>query len=106
MRAVIYARVSADPTRELRSPEGQVKECRQYVDRQGWNLVRQPFTDRQGASRHSKGNGRPEYTKLIDFLKAGNADALVLWEGSRAQRDLRDYIKLRDLCAEIGVLYC
>ncbi|MGH3716963.1 MAG: recombinase family protein, partial [Micromonosporaceae bacterium] len=107
MRAVIYARVSADPTRELRSVDGQVTECLAWVQRQdGWTLVREPFTDKQGASRHSKGNGRPQYTALIEYLRAGHADALVLWEGSRAQRDVRDYLKLRDLCAETGVLYC
>lgn len=105
MRAVIYARVSADPTRELRSVASQIKECRQYVAREGWTLAREPFTDKQGASRHSKGGERPRYAELIEYLKAGNADALVLWAGSRAQRDVRDYLRLRDVCAAAGVLY-
>src|SRR5205814_9756357 len=40
-----------------------------------------------------------------NFLIAGGADVLVMWEGSRAQRDLRDFLALRDLCAERGIGY-
>jgi DNA invertase Pin-like site-specific DNA recombinase len=106
VRAVIYARVSADPTRELRSVDGQITECLAWIEqRDGWTLCREPFKDRQGASRHSRGGDRPGYVDLVAWLRAGRADALVLWEASRAQRDLADYLRLRDLCAGAGVLY-
>src|SRR5687768_13535504 len=105
MRAVIYTRVSSDPHSTGRSVEQQETECRQVCDRNGWTVV-QVFTDNdRSASRYAR-KDRPGYAQVKNFLDGGHADALVLWEGSRAQRDLRDYLKLRDLCAARGVLYC
>jgi site-specific DNA recombinase len=104
MRAVIYTRVSQDPTKELRSIEKQEDECRAVCRREGWEVVR-VFTDNdRGASRHSR-KERPEYLALRPFLAGGGADVLVMWEGSRAQRDIAAYASLRDLCAERGILY-
>lgn len=57
----------------------------------------------RGASRYSR-KDRPAYRKLVSILTAG--DVLVTWEASRAQRDLKAYLELRDLCAERGVLWC
>lgn len=105
MRAVIYTRVSSDPLATGRSVEQQEAECRQVCERNGWTVV-QVFTDNdRSASRHAR-KDRPAYAQVKQRIAEGQADVLVLWEGSRAQRDLRDYLKLRDLCAERGVLYC
>jgi DNA invertase Pin-like site-specific DNA recombinase len=103
-RAVIYTRVSSDPHDTGRSVESQEEECRAYIARQGWTLVRVFEDNDRSASRHAR-KPRPSYLRLKDFLTAGGADVLVMWEGSRAQRDLRDFLALRDLCAERGVGY-
>lgn len=105
MRAVIYTRVSSDPMATGRSVEQQEAECRQICDRNGWTVV-QVFTDNdRSASRYAR-KDRPAYAQVKQAIADSRADVLVLWEGSRAQRDLRDYLKLRDLCAQQGVLYC
>lgn len=104
MRAVIYTRVSQDRSQELRSVEKQEDECRDYCRSQGWDVVRVFSDNDRGASRHSK-KERPEYLALRAFLETGGADALVMWEGSRAQRDIAAYASLRDICASRGVLY-
>jgi site-specific DNA recombinase len=44
MRAVIYARYSSENQREA-SLEDQVRECRAFIDRQGWRY-QQAYTDR------------------------------------------------------------
>lgn len=104
MRSVIYTRVSQDPSKALRSVSEQEEECRALCRRERWNVVR-VFTDNdRGASRHSR-RDRPAYLALRTFLATGGADVLVMWEGSRAQRDLAAYASLRDLCAERGILY-
>jgi site-specific DNA recombinase len=103
-RAVIYTRVSSDPQDTGRSVESQEQECRAYIARQGWTLAKVfPDNDRS-ASRYAR-KPRPGYIRLKEFLLAGGADVLVMWEGSRAQRDLRDFLALRDLCAERGIGY-
>ncbi|MDG3012496.1 recombinase family protein [Rhodococcus sp. D2-41] len=102
MKAIIYCRVSSDPTGRGRSVAEQEAECRQVCAREGWQ-VSEVLTDNDiGASRHS-GKARPAYERLADALQAG--DILVTWEASRAQRDLAAYVALRELCAERGVLW-
>ena len=97
--AIIYTRVSSD-LRSGRSVDQQEKECRAYCKRMGWKIVDVLQDNDKGASRHSK-KDRPEYRRLRDVLKPGMV--LVTWEASRAQRDLKVYAELRDLCADRGV---
>jgi site-specific DNA recombinase len=104
MRAVIYTRVSSDPNNLGRSVDEQESECRAVCAREGWDVVK-VFTDNdRGASRHSK-KKRPEYDALRGYLEGRSAQVLVMWEGSRAQRDVAVYASLRDLCAARGILY-
>jgi site-specific DNA recombinase len=98
MEAVIYTRVSQDRN-DGRSVEDQERECRAECDRRGWP-VRAVFCDNSiSASRY--GNRRPEWERLKSELRAG--DVLVVWEASRAGRDLQEHVNLRNLCAEKGV---
>jgi site-specific DNA recombinase len=50
MRVAVYARYSSDNQREA-SIEDQVRECRTFIERQGWTL-QQTYSDRamSGAS--------------------------------------------------------
>jgi site-specific DNA recombinase len=104
LRAAIYARVSSDPNEIGRSVDEQEAECRRIADREGWSVVRTFVDNDRSASRYAR-KDRPQYRALMEFLRRGEADVLVMWEGSRAQRDLRDFLRLRDLCAERGILY-
>lgn len=104
MRAVLYTRVSSDRTDLGKSVEEQEAECRAYCRRQGWAVVRVFVDNDRSASRYAR-KDRPQYLALREFLTDGHADVLVMWEGSRAQRDLRDFLSLRDLCAERGIGY-
>jgi site-specific DNA recombinase len=98
MEAVIYTRVSQDRN-DGRSVEDQERECRAECDRKGWS-VRAVFCDNSiSASRY--GNRRPEWESLKTELRQG--DVLVMWEASRAARDLEEFVNLRDQCAELNV---
>lgn len=100
MDAVIYTRVSSDPTGGGRSVTDQERECRAVCERNGWP-VRQVFTDNdRGASRYS--GDRPAWRALKADLRRD--EVLVCWEASRSTRDLEEHILLRNLCAELGVL--
>lgn len=102
MRAVIYTRVSSDSTGKGRSVSEQESDCRAICEREGWDVA-EVLTDNDiGASRHS-GKDRPAYRRLTEVLTRG--DVLVTWEASRAQRDLKAYVELRDLCTVRGVLW-
>lgn len=100
MRAIIYCRVSSDPKGQGRSVGEQEKECRDFCEREHFEVVDVLTDNDRGASRHSEGK-RPEYARLPDVLEPGMI--LVTWEASRAQRDLTVYTQLRDLCAAMNV---
>ncbi|WP_433229006.1 recombinase family protein [Micromonospora sp. CA-248260] len=104
MRAVIYTRVSSDPNNLGRSVEEQEADCRAVCQREGWQVVRVFSDNDRSASRYAK-KERPQYKALRAYLEAGKADVLVMWEGSRAQRDLEAYLSLRNLCAREGIGY-
>lgn len=102
VRAIIYCRVSNDPTGRGRSVSEQEAECRAVCEREGWTVF-EVLTDNDiGASRHS-GKRRPAWLRLDEILMPG--DVLVTWVASRAQRDLAAYVGLRNLCADRGVLW-
>ncbi len=99
VEAVIYTRVSRDAKGERVSVQSQERECRAVCERNCWP-VRAVYCDNSiGASRYSA--DRPEWRRLKGDLRTG--DVLVVWESSRAQRDLEEFITLRNLCADLGV---
>src|SRR4051794_38227944 len=104
LRAVIYTRVSSDPNDRGRSVSEQEAECRTVATHNGWQVVRVFSDNDRSASRYAT-KDRPEYRKLIGYVASGEADVLVTWESSRAQRDLDAYTKLRALCESAGVLW-
>src|SRR3712207_5461062 len=103
LRAVIYTRVSSDPNDRGRSVTEQETDCRAVCAHNGWDVVRVFSDNDRSASRYAT-KVRREHRQLVTFLESGAADVLVTWESSRAQRDLRAYADLRDLCEERGVL--
>ena len=102
-RAIIYTRVSSDRSGRGRSVAEQETECRSVCVREGWPVADVLVDNDAGASRWSK-DKRPSYDRLAEILRPG--DVLVTWEASRAQRDLRAYVALRELCTELGVYWC
>ena len=56
MRAAIYARMSTDKQADT-SPEDQIARCREYAERQGWQVVDGLVVAERaisGASRHNR----------------------------------------------------
>ena len=101
MRAILYTRVSSDKAKG-RSVIEQEQECRAECDRRGWTVAEVLCDNDRSATRFAT-QGRPEYQRLQQILRKG--DVLVTWEASRAQRDLKAYVALRDLCAGRGVMW-
>jgi DNA invertase Pin-like site-specific DNA recombinase len=103
LRALVYTRVSHDRANG-RSPAEQEADARDVCKREGWTIA-EVITDSAGASRHSKGT-RQGWQRAKQLVANADVDVLVTWEASRAQRDLKAYAELRDLCSASGVLWC
>lgn len=104
LRALIYNRVSSDPTGRAISVASQEKENRAFCERQGW-IVERVITDNDRSASRWATQDRPGYKEAHAELGSGRYDVFVCWESSRAHRDVQDFLPLRDLCERTGVLF-
>jgi DNA invertase Pin-like site-specific DNA recombinase len=98
MRAVIYARYSSDNQRDA-SIEDQVRECRAFIERQGWSL-QQTYSDRalSGASML-----RPGYQRLLADARDRQFDVVVAEALDRLSRDQEDIAALYKRLSFAGI---
>jgi site-specific DNA recombinase len=98
MRAVIYARYSSDHQRDA-SVEDQVRECRAFIDRQGWTYLH-AYHDRaiSGASAL-----RPGYQRLLADARDGQFDVVVAEALDRLSRDQEDVAALYKRLSFAGI---
>jgi site-specific DNA recombinase len=104
LRAAIYCRVSSDPKNIGRSVSEQEQECHWVCEREGWDVVTTFIDQDRSASRYAK-REREHYQQLKGFIAQRKCDVVVTWEASRFQRDLEDYVALRELCRRYNVLW-
>ncbi len=84
-RAVIDARYSSD-NQSAASIEDQVRECREFVARQGWTVA-QVYTD---AALSGASTLRPGYQALLAAARDGGLDVVVAEALDRLSRDQED----------------
>ena len=102
--ALRYQRASQDKKEQGKSVGDQGKLNLADVNRYGWRDAG-AFTDNDlSASRHAK-KDRPQFELLVEAIRAGKGDVLVMWEISRKERDLAVYVKIRDMCTEVGLYF-
>lgn len=103
LRAFIYNRNSKG--KHAGSPDDTNLDNHRLCEARGW-LVAGVFFDRGiSASRHSV-KARDDWDRMLAGVRNGDCDVIVYWEFSRATRNTRTYLDLRDLCEQSGVLLC
>lgn len=103
LRAALYGRVSLDPKGNSRSPGQQISAGEEACLDEGW-LPSGTYTDGGvGASRLSK-KAREDWARLLADISAGRIDVVIVWEWSRADRNLTSGSAFLDLCRKHGVL--
>jgi site-specific DNA recombinase len=86
-RAVLYARVSGDDRKqEGRNLDGQLKLCREYAEKRGYQIVEELAEDDAGAS--GAAFELPQLNRVRDLAQAGLFDVLVTRELDRLSRNL------------------
>lgn len=91
-RAVVYTRISRDPTGQQAGVTRQADDCRKLAESHGWEIT-QVFSDND-TSAYS-GTPRPGYRGLLEAIRGGGADVVVVWHVDRLYRrvsDLEEYI--------------
>ena len=98
MIGVIYARYSSDNQRE-ESIEGQLRECRQYADRNGITLL-DPYIDR---AYSAKTDNRPSFLKMVKDSAAKKFDTVIVWKLDRFARNRYDSAHYKSILRKNGV---
>lgn len=91
----IYARISQDDGTAL-GVARQVADCAAEAERRGWPIAQQ-FVDNDVSA--TRGKPRPEYVRLLEGIKAGQIDAVIVWDIDRLTRtpsELETFIDLAD----------
>ena len=100
VRAGIYARISSDRDGDQLGVSRQVEDCERLVGRQGWEVVERYVDD--DVSAYS-GRVRPAYRRMLDDLRGGYLDAVVVWHLDRLHRQPSELEEFFDLCKSAGV---
>ena len=99
IRCAIYTRKSSEEGLEqaFNSLEAQQEACEAYIQSQrheGWVATPERYHD----GGFSGGNlNRPALTRLIDHIKQGLINIIVVYKVDRLSRSLADFVKLVDL---------
>lgn len=97
-RAVIYTRISSDPTGRAAGVARQEKDCRNLARELGWQVVE---VRRDNDISAYSGKTRPGFRALLADIREGRADAVLAWHSDRLYRrlpDLEDLIKAVQAC--------
>lgn len=91
-RAVLYARISEDSTGEGAGVERQQTDARKLAADRGWEVVAEYVDNDLSALR---GAHRPGYAAMLDRIRAGGVDRVVVWQTSRLWRNREE--RARDI---------
>jgi site-specific DNA recombinase len=107
VRCAIYTRVSTDQglEQDFNSLDAQYDASQAYIRSQahaGWTLVRSKYDD----GGFSGGNtDRPALQRLLEDLRVGKVDIIVVYKVDRLTRSLADFAKLVELFDQHGVSF-
>src|SRR6201986_3696644 len=107
VRCAIYTRVSTEQglEQDFKSLDAQYDASQAYFRSQahaGWNPIRSKYD----AGGFSGGNtDRPALQRLLDDVRAGKIDVIVVYKVDRLTRSLADFAKLVELFDRHGVSF-
>ena len=101
MKAVIYCRVSTKEQVKNLSLSTQLRACREYCEREGYEVARE-FTD---AGESAKTVDRLEFQNLLEFCRTHKRDVqfVVVYNITRFSRNTFDFSTVKALLQQFGV---
>lgn len=106
-RCAVYTRKSSEEglEQDFNSLEAQREACENYIKSQaheGWTLIPDHFDD----GGFSGGNmDRPALIRLMDLVRSGAVDVIVIYKIDRLTRSLMDFAKLAETFDAHGVSF-
>ena len=91
MKAVIYARFSSEKQTE-QSIEGQVRVCREYAERNGYEILR-IYDDHAVTGRN---DNRPKFQQMLSDSEKHEFEAVLVYKLDRFSRNVVDLSNFKD----------
>lgn len=101
IRAACYCRISSDPNDKREGVTRQKEDTAVLCEVNGWQVADYYIDNDVSAS---DGGTRKEWTRLLDDVRAGKVDAIVVWNQDRGWRKMADLESLRPVLEPRGVL--
>jgi site-specific DNA recombinase len=98
-RAAIYCRLSRKGGRSI---ERQEKDGRKIAAEKGWQVAA-VYRETASASPHAK-KAREQWSALLEAIRAGQFDAVILWMEDRSARDVEQAAVFVRACREVGLV--
>ncbi|MFH1330857.1 MAG: recombinase family protein [Actinomycetota bacterium] len=98
--ACVYARISSDPDGTRLGVERQIADCGALAAGLGWPVA-EVYVDNDVSAW--SGRNRPEYRRMLEDLKHGTRDAVLVWQLDRLHRHPRELEEFFDLVAAAGI---
>jgi len=93
--AAVYARISHDPDGDQLGVNRQVADCHHLAERRGWPVAEVYVDDDRSAY---SGRVRPEYRRMLDDIRAGTVDAVLVWHLDRLHRQPKELEEFFEVC--------
>lgn len=90
--AAIYTRMSKDSELGI---DRQLEDCRAKAKELGWQVVSEYTADNEVSA--TKAKARPDYQRMLTAVRAGQVDAVVVWDLDRLTRSPRETEDILDL---------
>lgn len=100
IRAAVYCRISEDPRGSKLGVERQEVDCRRLIETKGWTVA-DVYVDNDVSA--TTGRHRPAYARMLDDIKAGIIDAVVVWDQDRLVRHPKELEHFFEVCDAAGV---
>jgi DNA invertase Pin-like site-specific DNA recombinase len=101
-KAAIYARISSDRDGERLGVERQLEDCRQVCERNGWTATEYVDNNLSGSKKNVI---RRAYLSMLEDIKNGQIDVVVVWDLDRLTRQPREFEDFVDICEASGMTH-
>jgi DNA invertase Pin-like site-specific DNA recombinase len=98
--AAIYVRISSDPDGTMLGVNRQEADCCALAERRGWSVAAVYQDNDVSAYR---GKPRPEYRRMLDDIRAGAIDAVIVWHLDRLHRNPKELEEFFEVCDAAGL---
>jgi DNA invertase Pin-like site-specific DNA recombinase len=97
VKTAIYARVSTVGNGQ--SPEMQLRELREYVERRGWTLAREYVDEGISGAKDS----RPQLNRLMEDAHRRKFDCVLVWKFDRFARSVSHLLRALETFKSQGI---